>query len=114
MFAAHHKLDNLVAIIDRNGQCVTDFTENFNRLEPLDSKWRSFGWSVKRINGHSFEELRGAFKDIREQKAPLVIIADTVKGKGVSFMERVPKWHHGVPSKEEFERAKDELEKCRY
>lgn len=111
IFAAHHKLNNIVAIIDRNHQCVTDFTENCNSLEPLFNKWESFGWNVKTIDGHSFEELLSVFEDFRSCKSPkpLMIIAHTVKGKGVSFMEGKIAWHHSIPSGENLELARKEL-----
>jgi len=111
MFAGHHQLNNLIAIVDRNQQCVTDFTEDCVRLEPLDNKWRAFGWDVKTINGHSFEELLDTFKDFRCRKSarPLAIIANTIKGKGVSFMEGELQWHHSVPTGENLRIAREEL-----
>jgi transketolase len=111
MFAGHHQLNNLVAIVDRNQQCVTDFTEDCNRLEPFADKWRAFNWDARDVNGHSFTELLGVFKDFRSRESPrpLVIIANTIKGKGVSFMERKIDWHHGVPTGEDLERARREL-----
>lgn len=111
MFASHHKLNNLVAIVDRNGLCATDFTEDCNSLEPFCDKWRSFGWDVIVVDGHSFEELLAVFKDFRFRKVeqPLVIIAKTIKGKGVSFMENNPSWHHSVPKGKELEIARKEL-----
>lgn len=111
MFAAHHGLNNLIAIIDRNWQGVTDFTESSLRLEPLEEKWRSFGWDVITIDGHSFEEIFSAMKDIRQRKSlkPYMIIAHTVKGKGVSFMENKKLWHYRVPVGEEIELARQEL-----
>ena len=111
MFAAHHQLHNLVAIVDRNRQGVTDFTEDSTGLEPFAEKWRGFNWDVKEINGHSFEEMLGAFQDIRSSNSskPLMVIANTVKGKGVSFMERKLAWHHGVPTGEELQIARQEL-----
>lgn len=117
MFASHNRLNNLVAIIDRNYLCVTDFTENLINLEPLEDKWLSFGWNVLRINGHSFEELFNAFEGIRSRKSamPLVIIADTVKGKGIESMCYNPLWHAVVPRGDEIEKAKLCLEKwCNY
>lgn len=112
LFAAHHNLGNLIAIVDRNKQIVLDRTEDCNRLEPLDKKWESFGWRVKRINGHSFSNIRDAFCDVRAHidDKPLMIIADTVKGKGVSFMEGKILWHHAVPNEEEYKRARAELD----
>lgn len=111
MFAGHHQLNNLVAIVDRNRQCVTDFTEDCVRLEPLDNKWRAFGWDVRTINGHSFEELLDNLKDFRCRKSaqPLAIIANTIKGKGVSFMEGKLQYHHSIPTGEDLKRARQEL-----
>ena len=113
MFAAQHKLNNLVAIIDRNKLCVTDFVDSIVSLDPFTKKWESFGWEVSNVNGHSFEEILGVLKPIRERKAdkPLMIIADTVKGKGVSFMENKPLWHGLAPTGEEAKLAKEELNK---
>ncbi len=112
MFAGHHRLGNLVAIVDYNGQCVTDYINECMTLEPLDEKWRSFGWDVRCVDGHSFDELLGALKDARtrESEKPLAIVARTVKGKGVSFMEGVLAWHHSVPKGEQLDTARKELE----
>ena len=86
MAAAHHKLDNLTAIVDRN-KYQTGPTEEIMALEPLDEKWRSFGWDVRRIDGHNMEEIVDALESIPfEQGRPSIIIADTIKGKGVSFI----------------------------
>ena len=112
MFAAHNHLNNLVAIVDRNFQCVTNFTEDIVALEPMEDKWASFGWRVKRVNGHSFEQLLGALEGVRSRRhrRPLVIIADTVKGQGVSFMEYNPIWHGAAPGGDEAKQAKAEIE----
>lgn len=112
MFASHHHLNNLVAIVDRNNLCTIDFTENLVRLEPFWEKWVSFGWDAVTIDGHSFEGILAAFKDFRSRRSsnPLVIIANTVKGKGVSFMENVPLWHATTPSGKLLEKAKEELQ----
>lgn len=111
MFAAHHRLDNLVAIIDRNGQCVNDFTENINRLDPMGPKWEAFGWEVREVDGHSFDELRESLGDLHTRGAerPLAIIANTIKGKGVSFMEGQLAWHHGGINGAKLEEARSEL-----
>ncbi|MGA2462876.1 MAG: transketolase [Thermodesulfobacteriota bacterium] len=112
MFAGHHQLDNLVAVIDRNQQCVTDFTENCLRLEPFAEKWGAFGWDIRSIDGHSFEELLDIFSHIRTRSSgkPLAVIANTTKGKGISFMEKQLNWHHGVPTQQELEIARKELD----
>ena len=111
MFAGHHQLDNLVGIIDRNGICTIDFTENCLKLEPLESKWRDFGWEVVNIDGHSFEEIFAAFKNFRTRrsKKPLMVIANTVKGKGISLLENNPMGHVIIPSGEQLEKAREEL-----
>lgn len=114
MFAAHHKLNNLIAIIDRNQQGVTDYTENYNKLEPLDLKFRAFNWHTVRINGHSVESIKNALLKTNESDKPLMIIADTIKGKGVSFVERVLNWHHGSLTKDRYEQAKRELSSIRF
>ncbi|MFA6012247.1 MAG: transketolase [Desulfobacteraceae bacterium] len=111
MFASHYRLNNLVAIVDRNHLCVTDFTENIVALEPFADKWRAFGWDVEEIDGHSFEEIFKALSGVRAMKSvkPKVVIADTVKGKGVSFLCNAPLWHGIAPSGELAKQAKSEL-----
>lgn len=111
MFASHHKLSNLVAIIDRNHLGATDFTENFVSLEPLALRWQSFGWEVVTVDGHSFSQLLEAFSNVRRRTSqqPLVVIANTIKGKGVSFMEGSPLWHHRLPKGQEVQIALQEL-----
>lgn len=111
MFAGAYKLNNLVAIIDRNGLGATDFTENGVGLEPLDKKWRYCGWDVKKVNGHSIGELLNVFEKVRARKSskPLVVIADTIKCKGISFMENIPSSHGRLPKGEEIEKAREEL-----
>ena len=80
-----------------------DFTENLLEIEPVEEKWKSFGWEVKRINGHKFSELFEALNYIRSRRSrkPTVIIADTVKGEGIEHISNVPLWHGGAPIKEE-------------
>jgi transketolase len=111
MFAGHHRLSNLITIMDRNWLCVTDFTENCVRLDPLDKKWEAFGWEVVSIDGHSFADIKSAITraDSPLLDKPLLIIANTVKGKGVSFMENVPLWHGLAPKGSDAEKAKAEL-----
>ena len=102
MAASHFKLDSLTAIIDRNGLQLGGSTEDTMSLEPLDDKYRSFGWAVKIINGNDVEELVDTFSDLPFNKGkPSLIIARTVKGKGVSFIENRPEWHHRIPTEEE-------------
>lgn len=115
MFAGHHRLNNLVAIVDRNYMCVTDFTENIVALEPMEDRWRSFGWDVARINGHCFESLLNALKPARSRRSsrPLVVIADTVKGEGIESISNVPLWHGTAPKGEDADTCRREL-KGRY
>jgi transketolase len=109
LVAAHYKLDNLTAIIDHNTLQITGRTRDVCSNEPLDEKWRAFGWAVKVVNGHNFAELTEALSKPAETGKPTCVIANTVKGKGVSFMEDVVKWHHGVPSEAELKQAMGEL-----
>jgi transketolase len=108
--AAHYKLDNLVAILDHNTLQITGHTRDVMSSEPVDEKFDSFGWSVRTVNGHDYAELTEALTDPPEPGKPTFIIANTVKGRGVSFMEDVAKWHHGVPSEAELKQALAELD----
>lgn len=111
MAAAHFKLDNLCAIIDCNRFQIDGRTEDIMNLEPIVNKWESFGWHVIGVDGHNIEELLEAFAKAKKIKAkPTVIIADTVKGKGVSFMEHVVDFHGRAPNQKEKEIALKELE----
>ena len=112
MFAGHHHLDNLIAIVDRNMVQSTDFTENAVILEPFGKKWRAFNWNVSTVNGHSFKQILTTLNRLRLEKdgRPKAVIAKTIKGKGVSYMENKPIWHYRVPgSREEIEQARKEL-----
>lgn len=108
MFASHNRLNNLVAIVDRNFICATDFTENLITLEPLEDKWKSFGWETAKIDGHSIISILNILKDIRSRKSskPLVIIADTVKGKYIESMSYQPRWHGLAPTGNDAKEAK--------
>ena len=108
--AAHYKLDNLTAIIDHNTLQISGHTRDVMSNEPLDEKWRSFGWAVKVVNGHDYAALTEALSKPAEIGKPTCIIASTTKGKGVSFMENVAKWHHGVPNDAELKQALSELD----
>jgi transketolase len=112
MAAAQYKLDNLVAIIDRNRLQITGSTEDVMGLEPLGAKWRSFGWEVVEVDGNDIEQLVEVFSNTpRVVGKPTLIVANTIKGKGISIAENQVGWHHRVPTKEEFELAIDELSK---
>ncbi len=111
MFASHHKLDNLVAIVDHNKLQSLDRVENIISLNPFAEKWRSFGWDVKEIDGHNMKEVVESLEEIPFSKnKPSVIIANTVKGKGISFMESVPIWHYRLPNEEELKIVMKELD----
>jgi transketolase len=110
MAAAHYGLDNLTAVVDHNTLQITGHTRDVCSNEPLDEKLAAFGWTVRTVNGHNFADLTSAFTALPATRKPTVIIANTVKGKGVSFMENVAKWHHGVPDDAEYGRAMEELE----
>ncbi|MBI4311461.1 MAG: transketolase [Chloroflexi bacterium] len=111
MAAAHYKVDTLTAIVDRNGVQNDRHTHEVMELEPLAAKWRAFGWRVIETDGHSFPALLRAFHQAQETKGqPAAIIAKTVKGKGVSFMEGNPGFHGRAPTKEQLAQALGELE----
>ncbi|RYG21440.1 MAG: transketolase [Chitinophagaceae bacterium] len=111
--ASHYKLDNLCAIIDHNKLQITGTNEEVCNTNPIDGKFENFGWAVKEVDGHDVKALREIFASLPfEQGKPSLIIAHTVKGKGVSYMENELKWHHGVPNKEQYEMAIAELEIC--
>jgi transketolase len=107
--AAHYKLDNLTAIIDHNTLQITGHTHEVMSNAPLDEKWRAFGWAVKIVDGHDYTALTEVLSKPAEVGKPTCVIANTTKGKGVSFMENVAKWHHGVPSEAELKQALNEL-----
>jgi transketolase len=110
MAAAHYKLGNLTAILDHNTLQITGHTRDVMSNEPLEDKWRAFGWTVRTVNGHDYAALTRALTDPSEGGRPTFVIANTVKGKGVSFMENVAKWHHGVPSDAELKQAMSDLD----
>lgn len=112
MSAAHYQLDNLVAIIDHNTLQISGRTRDVCCNEPLDDKFRAFGFEVRTIDGHSIPQLTDALSHRPETGRPLCVIANTVKGKGVSFMEDVTKWHHGVPNDVEYVAAMRELDEA--
>ncbi|HLV10288.1 MAG TPA: transketolase [Halanaerobiales bacterium] len=110
MAAAHFKLDNLTGIIDRNKLQISGSTEEVMSLDPLSDKWKSFGWEVVEVNGHDYQELNTVLSKVPLKKGkPTLILASTVKGRGVSFIENQADWHHRVPTAEELDRALKEL-----
>ena len=108
--AAHYGLDNLYAILDYNKQQITGSVQEVMNTDSINEKLHSFGWAVKEVDGHNLEELEEALNNgPLEAGKPSFIIAHTIKGKGISFMEGVLKWHHGVPSPEQYALAQTEL-----
>ncbi len=113
MFASHYKLDNLTVIVDRNGIQIDGFTEKIMALEPYADKWKAFGWEVREINGHSMDEVVSTLNSVPFAKGkPSVVIAKTIKGKGVSFMENTNAWHGGAPKGELAAQALREVEEA--
>jgi transketolase len=109
MTAGNRKLGNLTVIVDRNRLQQGMGTEETNGLDPLDDKFRAFGWDVEPVDGHDVAALVSALSHAGGRSKPLCIIANTVKGKGVSFMENKASWHHGVPNADQYESAMEEL-----
>jgi len=110
MAAANYNLDNLIAMIDRNKLQMSGNTEDVMRLEPLEEKWKSFGWEVITVDGNDIEKLGKALQSIPiVRNKPTVLMAYTTKGKGVSFIEDRADWHHKVPSSEQLQQAIKEL-----
>lgn len=113
MLAGHRKLDNLVVIVDNNGLQIDGKIEDVNSPYPIDKKFEAFNFHVINIDGHNFEEMEAAFKEARQTKGqPTAIIAKTVKGKSVSFMENLASWHGVAPNAQQYEMAMTELEKA--
>ena len=110
MQAPQRKLDNLIAIIDRNRLQIDGCTENIKSLDPLADKIKAFNWDVLEIDGHDLNAIYDAIEKAKNNDKPIVIIANTIKGKGVSFMENNAGWHGKAPNKEDFEKAIAELE----
>lgn len=113
MFAGHRKLDNLVVIVDNNGLQIDGKIEDVCSPYPIDKKFEAFNFHVINIDGHDFDQIRAAFKEAKETKGmPTAIIAKTVKGRGVSFMENNAGWHGKAPNDDEFGTAMADLEKA--
>ncbi|RLF43597.1 MAG: transketolase [Thermoplasmata archaeon] len=107
--ASHHSLDNLIAILDRNGLQIDGHTEEILNLEPMQWRWRAFGWDVIEIDGHNIEEILDALHEADKNDKPTLIMAYTIKGKGVSFMEGSLSFHGKPPSDEQYLKAMSEL-----
>ncbi len=110
MGAAHYRLGSLTAFLDCNELQIDGWIKDIMKVEPLDKKWESFGWHVQRIDGHDFNAILGAVEEAKKVKeTPSMILCKTVKGKGVSFMENLAKWHGTAPNSDELHRALAEL-----
>lgn len=111
LFAAHQQLDNLVVMVDRNGCIIMDHTEKCVKLAPMADKWRAFGFHTIEIDGHSMDEVTKALAEATSGKikGPVCIVANTVKGKGISYMENRPDWHNRMPTEEQTAQARQEL-----
>jgi transketolase len=110
--AAHHELGNLIAIVDRNGFQLDGSVDDTMGIEPLDEKWRAFGWEVHVVDGHDLTTLVPLLRRLKadtERAKPACVIAKTLKGKGVSYMETEPGWHLGYLDPEDAERACEEI-----
>jgi len=110
MSAAKFRSKNLIAIVDNNKVSQDNITKDLKDLEPLEDKWKAFGWDTFCIDGHNMEEILKAFRMAPHPEKPRVIIADTIKGKGVSFMEGQTAWHGVAPKEDDFKKAMKELE----
>ncbi len=111
MFAAHYKLDNLTAFVDYNGLQIDGKITDVMNSEPIDDKFRAFGWNVIVIDAHSYDAIYDAIEEAKATKGkPTLVLAKSVKGKGVSFMENNPAWHGAAPNQEQFEQAIRELD----
>jgi transketolase len=111
MATAHFRVDSLVAIVDNNGQQIDGWNRDVMNLSPFPAKWQAFGWRVIEVDGHDLAQLMQAFEQAKQVKGqPTAIIAHTIKGKGVSFMENNPDFHGKAPNALEVELALKELE----
>ena len=109
MFASHHKLSNLTAVIDYNKIQSFGSTNEVINQEPISDKWKSFGWKVYEINGHNFKSIDKVFNKFNNNPISTAVICRTIKGKGISFMEDDNLWHYRSPDRKEFIKAKEEL-----
>ncbi len=112
LFASHYELDNVVFIVDRNRQIILGDSEDCLRLEPLKEKWESFGWNTEVVDGHKYGSIIPVLKKIKNQPngKPSIIIANTIKGKGISYMENIARWHNTMPNESEIKIARKDLE----
>ena len=109
MTAAHYKLNNVIAFLDYNKLQIDGANDEVMKVKPVDKKFKAFGWNVQVIDGHNFEEIIQAIENAKKSRKPNIIIANTVKGKGVSFMENKCEWHGKAPNQEQYEAGVSEL-----
>lgn len=109
MTANHYNLNNVIAFLDYNKLQIDGTNDEVMKISPVVDKFKAFGWFVQEINGHDFSEIINAVETAKKQSKPCMIVANTIKGKGVSFMEDKCEWHGKAPKQEEYERALDEL-----
>lgn len=110
MSSNHYKLNNVIAFLDYNKLQIDGSNDEVMKVAPVKEKFESFGWYVQEIDGHNFEEIISAVEKAKKQDKPIMIIANTIKGKGISFMENNVSWHGKAPSAEEYKKAMEELE----
>ncbi len=109
MTASHYKLNNVIAFLDHNGLQIDGANEDVMNIMPVKEKFEAFGWYVQEISGHDFEQITSAIANAKRQDKPSMIVANTIKGKGVSFMENDAGWHGKAPNDEEYQKAMEEL-----
>ena len=110
MTASHYKLNNVIAFLDYNKLQIDGTNDEVMKISPVDKKFRAFGWNVQQIDGHNFEEIISAINNAKKSRKPNMIIANTIKGKGVSFMENKCEWHGKAPNQEQYELGVSELQ----
>lgn len=111
MTAAHYKLNHVIAFLDYNQLQIDGTNDEVMKVKPLDKKWKAFGWNVQEIDGHNMQEILRAIQKAKNSRKPNLILAHTVKGKGISYMENVCDWHGKAPNQEEYEMGITELQK---
>lgn len=110
MAGSNYNLDNLVAIIDRNHLQISGNTEDVMKIDSVKERWTAFGWDVKEMNGDSLQEIIDTFETIDYSNGkPHLIVSHTTKGYGISYMENVASWHHGMPNEEQYKQAIEEI-----
>jgi transketolase len=109
MSASHYKLSNIIAFLDYNKMQIDGTNDEVMKSRPLDKKFKAFGWNVQEIDGHDFNQIIEAIENAKKSRKPNMIIANTIKGKGISFMENQVSWHGKAPNQEQYEKAMQEL-----